>query len=304
VRAAPPGEIKRPLILEARAGGLTAVRFEAMASPCELVCEETNQARVIALADIAAREAWRIEHKYSRYRDDSVVAWMHSNRGREVALDTETSQLMDFAHSCFVLSDGLFDITSGPLRQAWHFDGSDRLPAPDQVEALLPRIGFSKLHWENPRLAMPEGMELDFGGIGKEYAVDRAFQLVAARSSSAFLINFGGDLRASGPHAQGRWQVGVERPGSDQQAAMILALERGALATSGDARRFLLKDGVRYGHVLNPKTGWPVVDAPRSVSVAASSTVEAGMFATMALLKGADARSFLDAQSVRYWIID
>jgi thiamine biosynthesis lipoprotein len=303
MRAAASGEITRPLTLEARDGGLIAVRFEAMASPCELVCEETDHSRVMALADIAAREAWRIERKFSRYRDDSVIAWIHSKRGREVALDTETALLMDFANRCFVLSDGLFDVTSGPLRRVWQFDGSDRLPAPRDVEALLANIGFSMLHWESPRLTMPEGMELDFGGIGKEYAVDRAFQLVADRSSSAFLVNFGGDLRASGPHAQGRWQVGIERPGTDRQAATILSLERGALATSGDARRFLLKDGVRYGHILNPKTGWPVVDAPRSVSVAASSCVEAGVLATMALLQGSNARNFLDAQSVRYWIV-
>jgi thiamine biosynthesis lipoprotein len=253
MRAAASGEITRPLTLEPRDTALTAVRFEAMASPCELVSDDTDQSRVMSLACIAAREAWRIERKYSRYRDDSVIAWIHDNRGRELALDPETSLLLDFARSCFVLSDGLFDVTSGPLRRVWNFDGADRIPIPADVEALLPHIGFSKLHWENPRLSVPEDMELDFGGIGKEYAVDRAFELVAAQSSSAFLINFGGDLRASGPHSRGRWQVGVERPGTEQQAAMILSLERGALATSGDARRFLLKDGVRYGHIFEPE---------------------------------------------------
>jgi FAD:protein FMN transferase len=297
------GEIKRPLILEA-AGGLTAVRFDAMASRCELISAETEQAHVMAMAEVAAREAWRIEKKYSRYRDDSVVAQIHDNRGRALTLDTETASLLDFAQHCFNLSEGLFDVTSGPLRHVWHFDGSDQLPSLSDVEALLPRIGFAKLHWKNPQLTLPPGMELDFGGIGKEYAVDRSFQQVAARTTKAFLLNFGGDLRASGPHDRGPWQVGIERPGCDRQAQMILSLERGALATSGDARRFLLKDGVRYGHILNPKTGWPVIGAPRSVSVAASSCIEAGMLATIALLHGAQARGFLDAQSVRYWIVD
>jgi thiamine biosynthesis lipoprotein len=85
---------------------------------------------------------------------------------------------------------------------------------------------------------------------------------------------------------------------------MMLHLERGALATSGDSRRFVMHDGVRYGHVLNPKTGWPVRHAPASVTVAASSCTEAGLLSTLAILHGARAREFLDEQAVKYWIID
>lgn len=85
---------------------------------------------------------------------------------------------------------------------------------------------------------------------------------------------------------------------------MMLNLEHGALATSGDSRRFVLRDGVRYGHVLNPKTGWPVLHAPRSVTVAASSCTEAGMLSTLALLQGAKAREFLNEQAVRHWVLE
>jgi thiamine biosynthesis lipoprotein len=84
---------------------------------------------------------------------------------------------------------------------------------------------------------------------------------------------------------------------------MILDLEHGALATSGDSRRYLLKDGVRYGHILDPRTGWPVPDAPRSVTVAASSCTEAGLLSTLALLNGARAREFLEEQGVRFWLL-
>jgi thiamine biosynthesis lipoprotein len=146
-------------------------------------------------------------------------------------------------------------------------------------------------------------MELDFGGIGKEYAVDTAYGILAARCSAPFLVNFGGDLRTNKPPPQGAWQVGIERPDADRAAAMVLELERGALATSGDSRRFLLKDGVRYGHVLNPRTGWPVPEAPRSVTVAASSCTEAGLLSTLALLHGARAQAFLEEQGARYWLL-
>jgi FAD:protein FMN transferase len=146
-------------------------------------------------------------------------------------------------------------------------------------------------------------MELDFGGIGKEYAVDRAYELLAARDGTPFLINFGGDLRANRSPPHGPWQVGIERPDTDREPTMLLDLESGALATSGDSRRYVLKDGIRYGHILHPSTGWPVLGAPRSVTVAASSCTEAGLLATMALLHGDRAQAFLDEQGVRYWLL-
>ena len=85
--------------------------------------------------------------------------------------------------------------------------------------------------------------------------------------------------------------------------AGMLQLKEGALATSGDARRFLLRDGVRYSHILNPRTGWPIKDAPRSVTVAAYSCVEAGITATLAMLKGRRAESFLKLEGIRAWCI-
>jgi thiamine biosynthesis lipoprotein len=153
-------------------------------------------------------------------------------------------------------------------------------------------------------MTLPDGMELDLGGVGKEYAVDRAYDLLVSRCPVPFLVNFGGDLRASRPLPRGPWKVGIENPESDRDAAMMLEVEYGALATSGDSHRFLLKDGVRYGHVLDPRTGWPVPGAPRSVTVAASSCTEAGLLSTVALLKGSEARQFLDEQDVRYWLLD
>jgi thiamine biosynthesis lipoprotein len=146
-------------------------------------------------------------------------------------------------------------------------------------------------------------MEIDLGGIGKEYAVDRAAALVRPLSTKC-LLNFGGDLLALGPQGAGApWRVGIESVTAEATAAKHIELRVGALATSGDARRFLLKDGQRYGHILDPKTGWPVAGAPRSVTVAAATCTEAGMLATLALLQGADAERFLEAQGVQFWAL-
>lgn len=290
-------------VVEPRGEDLIAVKFAAMASPCEVLLPTMEHDAALAIAATAADEALRIEGKFSRYRGDSVIARIHEQRGAPIDVDEETAALIDFASQCHELSAGLFDITSGVLREAWRFDGSDRIPDPAAVDRLLPLVGFDKLEWLSPRLTLPAGMELDFGGIGKEYAVDRAFELLAARHAGPFLVNFGGDLRANRPPAHGSWQVGIERPDTDRESTLLLNLERGALATSGDSRRFLLKDGIRYGHILDPRTGWPVQGAPRSVTVAAGSCTEAGLLATLALLHGSKAQEFLEEQGVRYWIL-
>jgi FAD:protein FMN transferase len=292
------------LIVEARGENLLAVTFAAMASPCEILVPSMSRHAALKIGQVAAQEAWRVEKKYSRYRDDSVTAWIHENRGTTVAVDEETASLIDFASQCFDLSEGLFDITSGILRRAWTFDGSDRIPETASIERLLPWVGFDKLRWKSPHLLLPPDMELDFGGIGKEYAVDRAYELLAARDWTPLLVNFGGDLRANRPPPHGPWQVGIERPDTDREATLLLDLEYGALATSGDSRRYLLKDGIRYGHILNPLTGWPAPDSPRSITVAASSCTEAGLLSTVAMLHGAGARAYLEEQCVRYWLLE
>jgi thiamine biosynthesis lipoprotein len=286
-----------------REGGIMAVRFVAMASPCELLLDTTEVCAAHDVGRVAAQEAWRIEAKFSRYRPESVVSVINRSQGHAVVVDAETAALLDYAAQCHALSQGRFDITSGVLRRCWTFDGSDRLPEPAAVAALLQFIGFEKLRWEAPRITLPAGMEIDFGGIGKEYAVDRVLALTAARFTGAALVNFGGDLAANRAPGAGPWQVGVERPDTEREARLLLELSRGGLATSGDTHRFLLREGVRYGHILDPRSGWPVRDTPRSVTVAAASCVEAGMLATLAMLQGRGAESFLEEQGVRNWLL-
>ena len=286
-----------------REGGIVAVSFRAMASPCEVLLETTDRLLAAELGQAAAREAWRIELKYSRYRPESIVSVINRSDGHAVVVDDETAALLDYAARCHALSLGRFDITSGVLRHCWKFDGSDRLPDPRVVAKLLPLIGFDKLRWQPPRITLPPGMEIDFGGFGKEYAVDRVLALMAARCSGAALVNFGGDLAASGAPQAAPWQVAVERPGTEGEARLLLEFTRGGLATSGDTKRFLLRDGVRYSHILDVRTGWPVVDVPHSVTVAAASCVEAGMLATFAMLQGSTAEAYLEEQGARYWCL-
>ncbi len=278
--------------------------FTAMASPCEVLLDVDDRDEAASLGELAAAEAGRIEQRLSRYRDDNIIHTINHAAGRPVLVDDETAGLLDFADQCFRLSEGRFDVTSGVLRRVWRFDGSANVPSRAAVKELLPLVGWDKVTWARPSITLPVGMEIDLGGLGKEYAVDRAAQLVSMRTRAAVLVNFGGDLRALGSRRDGRpWRVGVESP-AGPTAALDLELAQGALATSGDARRFLLKDGVRYPHILNPRTGWPVLDAPRSVTVLADACTEAGLLATLAMLHGRGARGFLADQGVKYWVLD
>ncbi|MDP2715316.1 FAD:protein FMN transferase [Rheinheimera sp.] len=282
-------------------------RFRAMASPCEVLLEGQHFALCQQLTQLAAAEVERIEQKYSRYRSNSVLSLLNHNTGQWQAVDTETAALLQFANTCYTLSDGLFDISSGILRRAWRFDGSDHIASQQQLDALLPFIGWHKVTLEADQLFLPTGMELDLGGIAKEYAVDKVLQLLSQQFPVAdlpgFVVNFGGDMACNRPRDDGSlWHIGIENPTLADQAISAVGLSQGALATSGDSRRFLLKNGVRYSHILNPKTGWPVTDAPRSVTVAAPNCLLAGMLATTALLQGADAGAFLQAQGLTYWL--
>lgn len=276
-------------------------RFQAMGSPCELVCEAAKRADALELTELVAEEAWRIEDKLSRYLDGNIVARINSANGKPVAMDDETADLLDFAETLYELSERRFDVTSGVLRRVWRFDGGDQVPDSESVNDVMKYVGWHQVDWRRPVLQMPRGMEIDLGGIGKEYAVDRCASLIRTRDGSPSLVNFGGDLAASeAPRRRRSWKVAVEG-NSPEEPERIIDLKQGALATSGDARRFLMKDGVRYGHILDPTTGWPVPDAPRSITVAAQSCVQAGMISTLAMLKGAAAEVFLDAQDVVSW---
>lgn len=275
-------------------------RFAAMASPCEVLVDGADAAELLRVTGAVAAEVWRIERHWSRYRSDNVVHRINNAGGQPVTVDPETAQFLDYAAHLHEWSGGLFDVTSGVLRRAWKFDGSDRLPTLEQVEALMPLVGWKKVSWQSPVLRMPMGMQIDFGGIGKEYAVDRACAIARALTPRPVLVNCGGDLAATGPRRGGQpWQVGIDT-GVPGVAAPVVRLAQGGVATSGDANRFLLKDGVRYPHVLDPTTGWPVTGGPRAVTVAAPTCTEAGVLATVALLHGSTAEDFLKEAGADY----
>lgn len=295
----------RQISTQAIAAGLIRSSFDAMGSPCEVLVQSDDPDLASQVARVAADEAWRVEDKFSRYLPGNIVARINSNGGAPLAVDSETAGLLDFADSLYRLSERRFDITSGVLRKVWTFDGSDSLPAAGEVRQMLAKVGWDKVSWQSPQLTLREGMQIDLGGIGKEYAVDKAAEQVRGLTRRGCLLNFGGDLVVTGSSEKpGGWQVGIESIAeTGPPAQKLIRLKAGALATSGDARRFLQKDGRRYGHILDPQTGWPVDDAPCSITVAAETCTQAGMLATLAMLRGAGAEEFLREQEATFWCL-
>jgi len=269
-----------------------------MASPCEVLCRDADAQEASRLTQIAADEAWRIEDKFSRYRSDNIVAAINSANSTPTRVDEETGLLLDFSEQLFELSGGRFDITSGVLRRAWRFDGGSRIPSGPAISELVNLVGWDRVSWDGKAILLGQNMEIDFGGIGKEYAADRAAGLLLVASDTSCLINFGGDLAISRSTAGDQaWRVGIA------STRRRIQLSAGALATSGDTERFVIRDGIRLGHILNAKTGWPVSGAPRSVTVAAETCTQAGMLSTLAMLQGEGAEAFLAEQGVDYWCL-
>ena len=275
-----------------------------MGGPCEVLVESDSEDVARELADVVSACAWRIERKFSRYLADNVVARINTAAGAATRVDDETANLLDFAALLHRLSDGMFDITSGVLRRAWTFDGGKRAPTQEEIDALLPLVGWQKVQWARPVITLHPGMQIDFGGIAKEYAVDLAAQLAAQKSRAPVLVNFGGDLAVTGPRGNDQpWRVGIE--GIDAgagSAARLVDLTAGALATSGDTYRYVESQGRRLSHILDPRSGQPVNGAPRTITVAAPTCTHAGMLTTLAMLKGTGAESFLESEGVRHWV--
>ena len=277
-----------------------------MGTACRIHVVGERETLATRAAQAAIAEVRRIETKYSRYLPDSIVSRINACAGstQAVEVDDETAHLLDFAAQVHAASDGLFDITTGVLRQAWDFR-STRPPSAAQIAAALAHIGWGRVDWQRPCVRLAQaGMEIDFGGFGKEYAADRAATVLADAGVRAALVNLGGDMRALGPRPDGQpWRVGIAHPREAGALIASIELAQGALATSGDYERFFEHEGRRYCHILDPRSGWPVQHW-RSVSVISPACVAAGAMATIAMLKGADALEFLRSQGVEFLAID
>lgn len=274
--------------------GLERCTFRALGTLCTLQVAEENL--LAADAFFAAATAWvrDFEARYSRYRPDSVISRLNAQAGGDwQSIDAGTEHLLQLAGGLYTLSDGLLDVATLPLAQLWNWKQPPlELPTPAQVRRALALCGWPKVERRPGALRLPlAGMGLDVGGFGKEYAVDQVLQMAIRAGLEHVLVDFGGDVAVRGhPPGQPFWHIGVEDPVRPGVAASGVGLSTGqAMATSGDSVRAFERGGRRYGHIIDPRSGYPANSGLLGVSVVAGSCLEAGMLATVCFILGPEA---------------
>ncbi len=278
-------------VVSAATGPLRRLGFAALGTMCEVqyACDDAGVAATFeqrALDWVLAFEA-----KYSRFRPDSVVSRINAAAGRAwVEIDAEMEQLLKLCDTLVFLTRGIIDPTILPLMQLWDYK-TPRTALPTDAEIARARslVGWSKVQQEPGRVYLPEpGMALDFGGFGKEYAVDLVAQIAADAGIAAVLVDFGHDLRTGGqPPGRPAWHIGLENPKKPEvhDGSIAVVGSRG-IASSGDYLRSFIFGGRRYGHIVDPRTGWPVANGCLQATVIASTCLHAGVLSTTAFVLG------------------
>ena len=269
-----------------------SLRFTSMGTPCSIVFKTINDRRARDFSTQAIEWLRLFESKYSRFLDNSMISEINRQAGIcPVSIDNELHKIFSLCDWFHWSTNGLFDPTMLPLIQLWDYRAAPKAtPSASMIDQALSLMGWTKVEHNEHQAYLPEkGMAIDLGGIGKEYAVDAIFSIAIERGIDHFLLNFGQDLRASGqaPNDQ-PWLIGLERPDQPGLCWGAIALSDRAVTTSGNYLRKLVINGHEYGHILDPRTGWPVQNDCRAVSIIAPTCTEAGLLSTTSFIQGVD----------------
>ena len=278
-----------------------------MGSPCSVNLYCLSPEHFSEVLEECLAEVHRLESKYSRYLPTSLLSKINDCAGTVewTQLDSETRALLKYANVAYEQSDGMFDVTSGVLRNVWNFK-TGVIPDESRIQACLAKIGWHKVEIDSKGIRLPQpGMEIDFGGLVKEYAADTLRTLLHHKGVEYGMIDLGGDIAICGPHPDGTpWNIGIRHPERPDEAIAIISLHSGGLASSGNYARCFEFQNKRYSHLLNPKTGWPV-QGMQATSIWAPQCIVAGSLATIAMLKEQDeAVNWLNSAQVQYVCMD
>lgn len=243
--------------------------------------------------EMAIGEINRIEKVISSWDPKSQTSQINRNAGiKPVKVSPELFSLIERAKGISRLTDGAFDISYASMDKIWKFDGSmTKMPSEEEITASVSEVGYQNiiLDKENSTvfLKLP-GMKIGFGAIGKGYAADKAKALLMEKGVSAGIINASGDMNTWGKQPGGKdWEVAITNPMNKNKAFALLPLKQGAVVTSGDYEKFVTFNGVRYAHIINPKTGYPSTGII-SATVFAPKAELADALATSVFVMGKD----------------
>jgi thiamine biosynthesis lipoprotein len=259
-----------------------------MGTVCRVSLVESSRRAANAYLDQLLDWVAAFEAKYSRFLTSSLISQINAVAGKEwVNVDAETEQLLTLCGEMFFFTRGAFDPTALPLVRLWNWKASV-VPADDVIAAARRLVGWREVQRRPGAIFLPRaGMCLDFGGIGKEYAVDMAIVLAMRHGIGNVLVDFGQDIRAMGrPPGRPAWHVGLENPKSPGSCWASVAVLNQAVASSGDYLRCFVHDGRRYGHIIDPRSGYPVSNRCVGVNVVAPNCTLAGILSTSAFILG------------------
>jgi thiamine biosynthesis lipoprotein len=262
--------------------------FAALGSPCRIRFQAlASEAR--ALPEVILGWVAEFEARYSRFISTSLVSRITAAAGKEwVETDAETDRLLAMCQEAHFITRGTFDPTALPLIRLWDWK-TCVVPDEAAIASAMTKVGWRKVQRAPGKVLLPEkGMALDLGGIGKEYAVDQVSQLAMRSGATSALVDFGHDVRVQGspPEMKPAWHIGLEDPKQPGRCWTGLAVNNQSVATSGDYLRNFVRDGKRYGHIIDVRSGRPVANGCLAVSVIAPSCTLAGMLSTTAFVLG------------------
>lgn len=250
----------------------------------------------------ALGELHRIETVMSNWLEDSEISRLNrESRGSPYKVSGELFSLIDSSLHYSDLTSGSFDITARPLVRLWGFQGGTaKLPTRNEIEDARNLIGHGRiiLDRDSSTVVVPEGMSLDLAGIAKGYALDRSVALMKERGITSAVINLGGNVFALGhPPGKAGWTVGIRDPNKRDRIVGSIKLKDEAIATSGNYENYVVIDGVRYGHIIDPRTGRPA-EGILSVSVVAPTALASDALATGLFVLGPGAgRSIVESMN-------
>ena len=276
--------------LQADAHGIRHLEFKALGTNCSIKFRLTDDRAALVFAAEALGWIGKFETKFSRFQPTSLVSRINAAAGGDwVAVDDEMEHLLKLADDLHSRTHGILDPTLLPLLRVWDWKQVHlKLPQASEVQAALALTGWQKVQRRPGAVRLPEaGMGLDFGGFGKEYAVDYLAKIARQHGITDALIDLGRDLFAMGGNGRHPfWHVGIEDGCKPGECWGGLAVSDRAVSASGDYARHFTHDGIRYGHILDPRTGWPVRNGMRAVTVIAPCCLEAGIYSTAVFVLG------------------
>ena len=257
----------------------------------------------------ACDEIRELESLFIFWTDDSEIAAINTNAGKEaVRVSQPTMEIIGKALEISDLTDGAFDATVGPVIRQWDFK-KEKLPEPGALKEALRKVDYKAIILDDNNstayLSRPE-MSFDTGGIAKGFAADRAIAILKALGIEAALVSVSGDIRAYGTKPDGTfWRVGIRDPRSEDPNEFIASLDLNdeAISTSGDYERFFIKDGRRYHHILDPKTGYPAYGSMSVSVIAGSATLTDGLSTGIFVLGPQKGLAVLEAGGIKGVII-